>query len=166
MTNLFESSLEDLYKSSVLAFPNTTKRQHATHPIEIKEIRIIPFVGMKTLFLKALVQNEENQYSPIMLFKGVNYNKNDAKLMASDGKIYDLEKLSFETTDVLLRCNCEDFFWRFNFTNHTDKSLYGTKRKKYESKGGAPANPLKKPGMCKHIMKLYQSLNDSGIFNE
>ena len=80
--------------------------------------------------------------------------------------LYNFGKLSLENNDVLLRCNCNDFKWRFNFYDHIDKSLYGNKRKKYENLGGAPANPMKLPGMCKHIMKTAQALKDAGIFND
>jgi hypothetical protein len=141
-------------------------RQHATHPIVIRELRWTPFVGVKTLFIKGLAQNEEREYGPCILFKGVNYQGKAVKITASDGLQYSFDKLSLENTDVLVRCNCPDFFWRFNYYDHLDKSLYGTKRKKYESHGGPPANPLELPGMCKHIMKMTKVISESGIFLE
>ena len=97
---------------------------------------------------------------------GKDYNKKEIKITASDGLIYNFGKLSLENNDVLLRCNCNDFKCRFNFYDHIDKSLYGNKRKKYENLGGAPANPMKLPGMCKHIMKTAQALKDAGLFND
>ena len=83
------------------------------------------------------------------------------------GKEYSFGKLSLENTDVVLRCNCADFRWRFNWYDHLDKSLYGRKRAKYESKGiGPPANPLELPGICKHLMKTAHVLQEAGIFQE
>lgn len=164
MSTFLESSAQDLYRSAVQAFPNTRKRQHATDPIVIKELRWTPFVGTKTLFIKSLAQSENKEYGPSILFKGVNYNLDEVKITASDGIDYKFGKLSLENTDVLLRCPCLDFHWRFNYYNHLDRSLYGNKRKKYESHGGPPANPLELPGMCKHLMKTMKALVESGIF--
>ncbi len=167
MSLFAESSLEDLYQSAVEAFPRTTMRQHATHPIVITNLRWTPFLGMKTLFIKALAQNEGREYSPIILFKKVNYNSDEVKITDSAGIEFSFGKLSLENTDIVLRCNCKDFYWRFNYYDHLDKSLYGRKRAKYESKGiKPPANPLELPGICKHLMKTAHVLREAGIFQE
>ena len=139
-----ESTLVDLYKSAATAFPFTTKRQHATHEIEITNLKILPFVGMKTLFLKTTATNEDRQYAPIIILKGVDYQSPEYSLTASDGLVYTLKRPSLHENDVLVRCNCADFKFRFSYYNHLDKSLQGRKPVRYESKGiGAPANPLK-----------------------
>ena len=160
-----ESSLMDLYNSTILGFPNCPLRQYATDTIKITNLRWTPFIGMKTLFIKALAQNEGKEYNPIVLFKKVNYNGDEVTIIASEGEEVSFDRLSTETTDVLLRCNCPDFFWRFNYYNHLDKALQGPKRRKYESKGvGPPANPSEMPGMCKHLMKTAKVLKEAGIF--
>lgn len=159
-----ESSLQDLYQSTIAAFPHCGLRQHATHPIVIKNLTWVPFLGLKTLFIKSLAQNEEREYNPILLFKNVNYNGNEVLLTASDGKQYNFDRISLENSDVLVRCNCKDFSYRFNFYNHLDKSLYGRKRAKYESKGGPPANPTMSIGMCKHLIKLSHVLKEADLF--
>lgn len=159
-----ESSLDDLFTSAIRAFPNTTKRQYAVQPIVIETIRWTPFVGMKTLFVKGHARNEDRHYDTIILFKDVDYTNEQVKIKASDGKIYRFAKLSMENTDVLVRCNCQDFKWRFNYYDHLDRSLYGPKRSKYEGISGIPANPKKLPGMCKHLMATTKVLNDAGIF--
>lgn len=166
---LFESSLEDLYRSAIAAFPNTTKRQHSTDPIIITELRWTPFVGTKTLFTKGLAQSGESgkEYNPIIVFKKVNYNEDVVQITASDGGEYSFAPLSNENTDVLVRCNCPDFSWRFNYYNSLDKSLQGRKRRKYEGVSNRPpANPSELPGMCKHLMKMAKVLKEAGIFYE
>ena len=162
-----ESSINDLYRSAVAAFPGTTRRQHATDPVVITEIRWTPFLGMKTLLVRGLAQNEDREYNTTVLFKGVRYVEQKEKglvpLNANDGKTYFLEQLSLDH-DVVLRCNCPDFYWRFNYFDHVDKSLYGRKRAKYEAKHNpGSANPMKMPGMCKHLMKLSKALVESGL---
>ena len=167
MISFLETSAEELYRSAVKAFPNTTMRQHATHPIVIRELRWTPFVGVRTLFIKGLAQNEDREYTPILLFKGVNYTKSDVKITASDGLEYNFGKLSLENTDILLRCNCQDFKYRFAWYNKLDYSLYGSPPKKYVSKGiGPPANPMELEGMCKHLMKMTEVVGNTGIFSE
>lgn len=124
---------------------------------------------MKTLFVKGLAQNEGKEYNPMILFKGVNYNpiKEAVRLQASDGMPYRFEKLSFENSQVALRCNCLDFRYRFSYYNHLDEALYGRKPVKYtKSEGSRPVNPLELPGMCKHLIKLVKVLEQANIFKE
>lgn len=170
---LQESNLQDLYASTVQAFPRTTKRQYAIDPVRIVELSWTPFLGVKTLFIKGLAQSGESgkEYSPMVLFKGVNYhqikeNQDWIEIVASDGHNYVFERLN-KGNDVLLRCDCADFRWRFNYFDHQDGSLYGRVRKKYEANvNPGSANPLELPGMCKHLIKLVQSLDHAGILEE
>jgi hypothetical protein len=104
---------------------------------------------MKTLFVKGRALNENREYSPTIVFKRMEYHKENAPkivaLKASDGKTYFLDKIVAENTDVLVRCNCPDFRWRFSYYDHLDKSLQGPKPKKYIPVPGSnrpPANPM------------------------
>ena len=163
-----ESSLQELYQSAVDAFPSTQMRQHAVDPIVISSLQWVPFLGMKTLFVKGLAESGGSEYSPVVVFKRVGYQDTSGPgvipLAASDGQEYFLERLSAEQTDVLVRCNCDDFYWRFNYFNSTDKSLYSRKRKKYEALyNPGSANPQSMPGLCKHLMKMAGVLRESGV---
>lgn len=168
--NLQESNLNDLYVSTVNAFPNTTKRQHSIDPVDIVEINWTPFMGVNTLFIKALAHSGESgkEYNPMLLFKKVAYhpsktNQNWVEITANDGRNYVFEKLN-GGNEVLVRCNCADFHWRFNYFDHEDRSLYGKVRTKYEAIANpGSANPLEMPGMCKHLIKLVRSLNHAGV---
>lgn len=165
MMQFNESSINDLYNSTVRAFPRTTKRQHATQPIVVEELNWMPFLGMKTLFVKSLVRNEDRHYTPIILFKNMAYDGHGAKIKDENGKLVEFSPISVDNTNILIRCNCPDFSYRFNYYNHLDRSLYGPKRKKYESKGfGPPANPLELPGMCKHLIKMMQVMQEYRVF--
>lgn len=167
-----ESNFQDLYTSTVNAFPKTTKRQHATDLIQIIELNLTPFLGVKTLFVKGVAHSEEsgNQYFPMILFKGVNYHNSKDNPnwidVANNGRNYILERIDTKN-DVLVRCDCKDFYWRFNHTDHIDTSLYGRVRKKYEAKiNPGSANPLEMPGMCKHLIKLMQTIGHIGILED
>jgi hypothetical protein len=166
--------LSGLYDTTEKAFPKTELRQHATNPIHITQLKWTPFLGQKTLFIRGLAQHENREYNTIILFKKVNYNVTEArkaiKIIASDDeKEYTFEKLSLENTEVLVRCNCPDFRWRFSYYDHVDHSLFGRKPPKYKKVEGSnrpPANPLELPGMCKHIIKTIEALGHAGIFLE
>jgi len=157
-----ESSANELYRSAVAAFPNTTKRQHATDPVRIVQLDWTPFLGLKTLLIRGTAVNEGRTYKPMVLFKQVRYGEG-INLRANDGKDYQLKPLSAENNDILIRCDCKDFHWRFNYYDHLDHSLYGRKRAEYVSQGGPPANPLELPGMCKHLMKMLLALRDAEL---
>lgn len=165
---LFEASFSDLYKNIEKGFPETKYRQHATHPIKIMEVNWIPFLGVKTLYIKAIAENETRQYSPMILFKRVNFTLNEDRktsTITSNGKKYFFEKLSLENNDILVRCNCGDFRYRFSYYNKLDRSLYGKVAPKYESQGlRGPINPQEVSGFCKHCIKLFEVLNNSDIF--
>jgi len=168
MSKFLESTFFDLYKSTVVSFPKTTKRQHAIDPIKIVRLEWTPYLGLSTLYLKGLAQNTDNskEYNPIILFKGVNYHKSKGKnyieIRDNRGKNYILERI--DNNEVLVRCNCNDFFWRGNYADHLDKSLYGRKRAPYLPFSNRDSvNPNNSPMVCKHIIKLYRVLSQSGI---
>jgi hypothetical protein len=171
--DLQESNLHDLYASTVQAFPRTTKRQHAIDPVRIVELNWTPFLGVKTLFIKGLAQSGESgkEYTPMVLFKGVSYHdskdhQNWIEIVASDGQHYVFERLN-DDNEVLVRCDCADFKWRFNYFDWQDDSLYGRVRKKYDATANpGSANPLELPGMCKHLIKMVQALDHAGILEE
>jgi hypothetical protein len=165
---LIESTLPELYHNSVIAFPETKKRQHATDTIKITHLNWVPYLGVKTLFVKGLAQNEGREHTPIIVFKKVQYReqkgKNIIPLIDNLGKKYFLDQLSFDENEVLVRCDCGDHAWRFRHFNSLDKSLYGRDRKKYEAKyRPGSANPQELPGLCKHLIKLGKTLYESGI---
>jgi hypothetical protein len=159
-----ESTLAELFGSTVLAFPNTRMRQHATEPLVIEELNYVPFLGVKTLFIRAGVRNEDRHYKPIVLIKGIDYKAKGTKITDENGKVYEFGPLSINENEVNVRCQCADFTWRFNYYDYEDSSLYGNKRRKYESSGGPSANPLELPGMCKHLIKVMEALRQYGIF--
>lgn len=165
---LAESTNAELYDSTVKAFPRTRYRQHATDPIKIVRLEWVPYLGVKTLFISSLAQNlhKGTEYRPMILFKGVQYGDPGAgmvEIVASDNQQYAFKKLKHDGEDVMVRCDCADFRWRFNYYDWVDRSLYGNKRKKYEGKGGPPANPSSMPGMCKHLIKLFSALDHAGV---
>lgn len=165
--NLLETSLKELYKNSIIAFPFAQKRQYATDTVTIEHLDWLPFSGVKTLFVKATIKNEGRKHESIILFKNVKYaeslNKNTIPIMTSTGKKIFVEQISNDQ-DVLVRCSCKDFYWRFMHFDKQDKSLYGRNRKKYEAIfNPGSSNPEKLPGICKHLMKMSKVLSEAKL---
>jgi hypothetical protein len=163
-----ESTYDELYAATVTAFPKTKLRQHATGPVQISEVKFTPFVGVKTLFLRARATNEDREYSPMILFKGVNYveatrRKGIIRLKISRKESRYIEQLVQTNSEMLVRCDCKDFSYRFRWYDWLDRSLYGHQGRKYEGKGGPPANPKEMPGMCKHLLKMFETLKGMGL---
>jgi hypothetical protein len=162
-----ETSLNALYKNSVIAFPYTQKRQFAIDTVLIEHLDWVPFLGVKTLFIKATIRNEDKKYESVMLFKNVKYmekqGKNILPVIASDGKKVFIEQISSEKNDVLVRCSCPDFQYRFNYYNSLDKSLFGKKRKKYEGQNLWKANSKELPGTCKHLIKMAKIMKETKL---
>ena len=160
-----ESTLIELYKSTIVNFP-TTKRQYATDTIKFTEMKWNTFLGFKTLNITGLAQNEGREYNSTIVFKNVKYHINNTggliALVSKEGRQYLLEPLA--ENDVVLRCNCGDFHWRMKFADYLDKSLQGPNRKRYEAKiNPGLANPNNSPGICKHLMVMMEVLEKSNL---
>ena len=174
--NFFESTYSALYQSAVDAFPHTTKRQHVKDSVKIEGIKATPFLGMKTLLLRCQADNTEGNggiHNSIILFRNVEFHDdpgpNIVEITASDNKqTYYLSPVLESQNDVLCRCQCQDFFFRFNYYNSLDRSLYGRVRSPYIRKTdwAPPANPLELEGVCKHLMKFFDELKEIGLLND
>lgn len=163
-----ETNISNLYSSAIKAFPKTSLRQHAIDTVRVENLIWMPFLGVKTLFIKGLIRNESKKYDCIMLFKNIIFKENEGKklikIRMSNGKTYFVEQINSNKNDVLVRCNCMDFYYRFNYYNHLDHSLYGRKRSKYEAlERPNTANPTQKPGMCKHLIKMAKIIKETNL---
>lgn len=161
-----ESNFSDLFRNIEYGFPFTRARQHLIEDIEISKLKWTPFVGLKTLFLKGLAENKVNghSYQPMILFKNVIYTNEGVSITAQDnGKIYHFQPIK-KKSDILVRCPCKDFFWRFHREDHLDRSLYGKDRKPYiATTDRGPVNPMEVPGFCKHLIALYKTIENEGL---
>jgi hypothetical protein len=165
METFVETSLADLYSNILKGFPETAKRQHATDEVKIEHLVWVPFRGMKTLFVKGQARREGSKNECIILFKGVRYRESGGvEIQASNGERVFLDPLSSNSSDVLVRCTCEDFHWRMKHFNKEDKSLYGRDRKKYEAEfRPGSSNPMEIAGVCKHLIKMSKVLAESSL---
>lgn len=170
LESLDESSLSDLDRSAVATFPATQRRQHIVNTVRVTSYTMVP--GQNTLLIKANVRNTNNnsRYKSTIQFNDVQYSDeqdpNAVKITASDGHFYFLVPLDIQNTEVQVSCNCMDFYWRFAMWNSADNSLLGPKPDPYtrKTKNRPPANPRQTPGLCKHLMKLSDTLELTDLF--
>lgn len=166
---LLETSLSQLTARAERAFPDTKKRQHATDPISLIDLTLIPQRG--SLLAKADVRGDSGKiYNTLIQFMKVRYNPPEGSpnvvFKAADEE-YTITPISEHATDCKVRCTCLDFRFRFALNNFADQSLYGRKPKEYQPKRGSnrgPVNPTRAPGVCKHIIAVIDELRAAHLF--
>lgn len=167
---LLETSLNQLVSQTERAFPETTKRQHATDTTAVANIELIPQKGK--LLAKGTVRGSQNKdYEIIVQFDKVKYNppeSEDKVTFVANEQTFVISPIALQTTNCKVRCTCLDFRFRFAIHNAGDGSLYGPKPPVYHPKPGSnrgPANPTHTPGVCKHIMTFVDELKSANLFN-
>lgn len=166
---LLETSIEQLVKQSERAFPNTTKRQHATDTTAVVSIEMIP--QKDKLLIKGQVRGSQNKiYDVIVQFQQIKYNPpgdQDKVSFVANEQTYTIAPIAIQQNNCKVRCTCLDFRFRFAVHNFSDNSLYGAKPAAYHAKSRSnrgPANPTHTPGVCKHIMTFVDELHDANLF--
>lgn len=165
-----ESSYDDLEHNIVTSFPNTKKRQHATNEVRIQKIDIIPYVGTQMMHVRAIsVGSTGQQYQQAIQFLRVKFEAGqtteNVEFTGADGKKYYVRPIDLHNHNVKVRCNCLDFYHRFAHYNHGDRSIVGRAPVPYQRKTTTrpEVNPDHVPGMCKHLIKVVQTLQTQGI---
>ena len=84
---------------------------------------------------------------------------------ATTGEEYTITPINLNDNVVRVRCDCLDFYYRFAPWNFSNDDIYGPKPKPYVRRTNThpPANPTKSPGVCKHVMKLTQAMQEAGL---
>jgi len=168
LVSINEASVRDLETNIQRGFPNTTKRQYAVGPVQIPIVKLTPYVPSKSLFIEAQANSNGRRYSPEILFDSVDYEQEETQtnvtFTGSDNNEYNMtQAVPLTGNQVKVRCNCLDFHYRFALQNARDGSLYGPPPPNYQRKTETrpPVNPMKVPGMCKHLLKLVDELQKS-----
>jgi len=157
---------------------NTKKRQHATQPIVVSQLKIVPYVGVKTILFKGVIKGSTGKtYDTHILFKRVNFvddaedvddiDNDVVEFVAADGETYHIERINLAKHDVSVSCNCLDFKWTFAKHNSKTKDLYGRAPAPYKPKTDRPSRNFNdKPAMCKHLIKTIGALVDADMAKE
>ncbi len=171
---LVEQSTYNQLKSNVDSFiPVSTRRQSAVDPVQIVELKTLPFIGTKNLNVEALAKNSNSKEGhsenyPKIIFNRVEFEEettnDNITFTAKDGNEYNMQPIDLGGSTLRVRCTCGDFMWRFAAFNAKDKSLIGTAPSPYQRKTNrGPVNPKQVPGVCKHLIKTIEALKQAGM---
>lgn len=175
VVSLLETTLPQLMKNATTPGNfNTKRRQFSTQALVVDQIKITPYIGTRSLLIRTVVRSDSGKkYDNQIMFKRVNFvdditqveNENDiVEFTASDGEIYNIERINLQKIDIACRCNCLDFKWTISKHNVKDKSLYGRAPAPYKPKTDRPSRNLKsKSSLCKHLMKSGTVIAESDI---
>ena len=103
--------------------------------------------------------------SPRSEEQDVNEQQNTVTFKATTGEDVNIVPINLNDNIVRVRCDCLDFYYRFAPWNFSNDDIYGPKPKPYVRRTNThpPANPSRSPGICKHVMKLTQAVQEAGI---
>jgi hypothetical protein len=130
-------------------------------------------VGVKTLSIsgEVLTLGSTEAKHVIVVFEGVQFSRYKKlgyvryNLGGNEGWI---KKPALTQNNVMMRCSCQDYRFRFQHANALVKVLFG-RRKKYKRVEGStrkPVNPDHIPGYCKHIHNFVSVVVGKGIVSE
>jgi hypothetical protein len=168
------ASFDQLYRNIQQAFPDTQKRQHATNEVTVTSMRFIPVRTTAeggALQLGTTTRSNSHEYKQQLLFSDVNYDKEDAEdnvtFKATDGREYHVKPINLNGARIRVNCNCMDFHYRFATWNYDNETLMGRPPKPYQRKTDTrpPVNPSQVDGMCKHLIKVCNTLEQRGLLS-
>lgn len=170
LQQLSEDSTEDQLDTNIRReWPNTKKRQNATGEVVIQNIQYIPYIGTKFLHVKSTSQSNGHAYRQALQFVKVVFENadtpNNVTATATDGEEFHCQPIDLTNHNAKVRCSCLDFYYRFAFHNSGDNSLVGRAPPLYHRKttNRPSVNPNAVPGLCKHLLKLVEILQGSGL---
>lgn len=168
---LFETTIDDMESNIEIGFPKTKKRQHIVNTINVISVKYLPMIGMKTLRVNGIVNSPNGKYTPTIMFLKVNFENtstdDNVSLVSATGDKFNITKIDKNNSNIKVRCNCMDYYFRFSVFNFNDNSHILPKPKTYVRKTDSypPVNPNKVPGVCKHILKLVNYLENTELIN-
>jgi hypothetical protein len=162
------STVSDLEDNIEREFPTTKKRQHATGEVTVQAIEYIPYLGMKMLHIRSNTVSNGNPYKQAIQLTKVPFSSQSGSgvitLQAADGTEFHAAPINLAMHNAKVRCNCMDFHYRFANYNAQDKSLVGKPPPPYVKKTNRPpVNPNQVPGLCKHLLKVVQQVQATGL---
>jgi len=152
-------------------------RQYATQPIDITDVKFTAYPKDNQLKCTCVARSESERegrkYDPVVIFSSVEYadddNPNNLTFMATNNETYNVYPIKMRSSYVKARCTCLDFYYRFALWNWQAGAIYGDKPKPYTRVPGSnrgPVNPNKVPGVCKHIIKFVEELQNNGLVKQ
>lgn len=145
-----------LVQGTQKVLPDTIiKSQDGSNKIET--LKITNMVGTKSKIFSAVIRSstDNKAYNTVIAFYGVD---------DPEGT-----KPSLAKHKCRVRCSCDAFYYYYSYADFINDCLYGRQARVYTRKTHPgdknyrpPKNPADIPGVCKHLILLIKSLQDSG----
>lgn len=167
-TILLELTYNTLVRYTKQAFDDG--REKRSSEVKVSNTIFVPMIDNNSLEISSETRTNDGTYKSKVIFNGVFYRDEEspttATVMGVDGEEYIFERINKNRTKVKVMCNCLDFYYRFAVFNKTKDALAGDPPPAYVKKTDRPpVNPAKSAGLCKHIIRLVDELDSSGIFS-
>lgn len=162
---LLEMTLYQLNRSTQNGFDD--KRKNKAPRMRLSNMKYTPSSTNNktnlTVTADCVSGDSGNHYQPVIVFNTVvlepENTSTNTTVPASTGEDININTYSLASSDVKVRCDCLDFYWRFTNFNFKQKALQGNPNPPYVKKTNRPpVNPLSKPGICKHIYELLKTV--------
>lgn len=160
---LLEISFQSLVNNTTRNFP--TDRKASSQRVQLMTTMFIPSEG--GLEIRAKTSTDNADYDSVAYFDKVDYtdnpNNQSVTFLAQDNTEYHIQAVR-GNANVKVNCTCLDFHYRFALWNDKKQALHGQVPAPYIKKTDSkPQNPGKIPGVCKHLMKMFEHLKREGI---
>lgn len=161
---ILEDSYQRLYNNTVSGFPGTKRKQDSAQ-VQAQTTMFIPTEnGFEA---RAKTRSDKGTYDSVAFFQDVEYveegDPQAVDFVGPDGSDYFILPIN-QNSNVQVACTCLDFHWRFAVWNGKHNSLYGDAPDPYVKKTDRPSqNPRHLPGVCKHLMKLFDVLKQERL---
>jgi hypothetical protein len=144
--------------------------------LQVRSLEIQPAPGINVLSFVGMVRSEttpSNAYKTQIRFFDVEWSKTRTTRMDQPVPVGDNQTIWYHRipntryNPIAIKCQCDDFRFRWEKQNHDAGSMIGNWRR-YTRKTPPPpvglpyVNPDDLLGYCKHIHNLFMALRDSG----
>jgi len=173
LKTLFEDNLTQLRQNIERGFPRTKKRQKISNTVSISNIRYTAYPMQHAVQVEASARGSTGNYEPIILFTDVEFQEADTPnvitFKAINGEEYHVSPVSRRMNNVEMSCDCMDYQWRFASQNYQKDTQFGQPPPPYQRKTPLPpagrpyANPMEVSGMCKHMVRFADQLQQVGL---
>lgn len=164
-----EISTKELQTSTERAFGDSRELKKAAGMSTGPIVYTIVDEGSNTNLLcttKVMNSKSKSTNTCTVLIEGLKVIDEEGVFLATTSGGVMIEPLS-ANDDIKVRCTCMDFRFRFADVNANNDGLYGKRPPVYVRKTDTrpPVNPSSAPGLCKHLYKFIDVLEDEGVIN-
>ena len=144
-------------------------REQNANKVQVKDAQLLPSLNDKTLSVKATTHSKDSDYNTLIVFSGVSFftegGHGRQEITVPDGTTMFIDPIRPYKSNVKVRCDCLDFYYRFSVWDKRDDALTGDPPEPYhrKTKTYPPVNPQKISGVCKHIMAVTKYLKAQRI---